>query len=138
MENCGPESNTSQTGSGDHQRMISTDGGGGWRRPHVDCGIYVKSTANWTTGHGFIIQPEMASLIREMWNPVDKFCRVSRSPTVYDVVRNCIHELVNVLCDDEEEEEQTMEEWVVIVRDTMHMIVAEPESQGLVGVALKG
>ena len=30
-----------------------------------------------------------------------------------------------------------MVEWVVIVRDMMHIFVAEAESQGLVGVALK-
>ena len=54
---------------------------------------------------------------------------------VYDVVTNCIHELVNVFCG-AEEQEQTMKEWMLSVRDTMHMIVAEVEIQGLDGVAL--
>ena len=55
---------------------------------------------------------------------------------IYDVVRNCIHETVNAFCDKEDDEEQTMEEWVVNVRDTMHKFVAEAESQGLVRVGL--
>ena len=69
--------------------------------------------------------------------PHGYFSRVSHCPTENDVVRNCIHELGNVFCG-KEEEEQAMEEWVVILRDTMHMFVTEAESQGLVGVALKG
>ena len=66
---------------------------------------------------------------------MENFCQKSHCPTVYDVVRNCIHELVHVFCG-AEKEEQTMEEWMLSVRDTMHMIAAEVEIRGLDGVAL--
>ena len=60
-----------------------------------------------------------------------KICKKSHCPTVFNTDRICIHKLVNV----SEEEEQTMEEWMLSVRDTMHMIAAKAEIQGLDGDA---
>ena len=67
--------------------------------------------------------------------PHRKVLQKTHCPTAYDVVRNCIHELLNVFCG-AEEEKQTMKEWMLSVRDTMHVVVAEAEIQGLDGVAL--
>ena len=73
------------------------------------------------------------SVIIEMWSPKENFCIISQCSTEKNVVRKCIYEFVSVFCGKEEDEEQTMEEWVVKVRDTMHMFVAESDCQGLVG-----
>ena len=68
----------------------------------------------------------MTCIIKEMWSYIENFFKNSHCPTVYDVVRNCNYELVNVFYG-AEDEDQTMES----VRDIMHMIVAEAEIQGL-------
>ena len=47
------------------------------------------------------------------------------------MVINSIYVFLNVFCGTEEEE-TTMEEWMVVVGNTMQMFVAEVEMQGLV------
>ena len=67
-------------------------------------------------------------VISEMWSSMEDYCKASRCPDIYEVVRDCIWELVRGFDDTEDDEVLTMEEWSVFVRDTVHKHRTEAES----------
>ena len=75
-----------------------------------------------------------SSVITEMWSPMEDFCNASQCPYIYDVVRGCIWELVQGFDDTEDDRALTMEEWWVLVRDTVRKYRTEAESHGLINM----
>ena len=73
----------------------------------------------------------MTCIMRGMRSYMENFCKKKHTVRKYTTCSETAS-TVNV----SEEEEQTMEEWMLSVRDTKHMIAAKAEIQGLDGVAL--
>ena len=65
---------------------------------------------------------------------MEDYCKASRCPDIYEVVRDCIWDLVRGFNDTEDDEVMTLEEWSVFVRDTVHKHRTEAESQDLINV----
>ena len=70
-----------------------------------------------------------SSVITEMWSPTEDFCNAPQCTVLCEVVRRSIHELVQVFNASEEDEVLIMEEWSVLVRDTVRKHGMDAESQ---------
>ena len=82
---------------------------GGWRWPHVVSGVYGAYSRRGKSG-----------VINEMWSPIEDLCNAPQCLDVHVVVRKCVFELAQAFNDTEEDEALTSEEWLELVRDTVH------------------